>query len=102
MAKSESAIQRKIIEWLEDEKKCIVIKITTNRGQGVVGWPDLLVLPPPTDPNKAFFVEVKTISGVVSKIQNVRFEQLENQGFNVCVAVCLSDLKKWWEYPIWA
>lgn len=68
----ESKIQKKIIDYIEKEKKFIVIKqIKTNKN-----WiPDLLVL---TWNWKHLWIEVKQEKWIESEIQKFRREQLIN------------------------
>lgn len=99
----ESKRQALIVEWLEEEAGCIVIKQTTNRAYGRTGWPDLLVLPPVrgstlTLPTRigAHFVETKTPEGKLSKMQQHRISQLRTQGYPVLIAQTVNEMREAW------
>ena len=72
----EQQIQSKRIKELEDEGYYVIKLIKTNKN----GIPDLLAIPPNTN---VLFSEVKTSTGVLSKLQEFRQKELINKGFNV-------------------
>lgn len=79
----ESKIQSKIIKNLEQDGYFVLKLIKTNKN----GIPDLLVI----KDGKCFFVEVKTLKGIVSEIQKYRIQEL--QKFNTVTKI-------WTDYKI--
>ena len=73
---TEQQIQSKRIKELEADGYYVIKLIKTNKN----GIPDLLAIPPNAG---VLFSEVKTPSGVVSKLQEYRHKELTNKGFNV-------------------
>ncbi len=104
----ESKRQARIVEWLEEEAGCIVIKQTTNRGYGRTAWPDLLVLPPMRGPERmelhyparsgAHLIETKTPKGKLSTMQRHRISQLRVQGYPVLIAQTVEEVQSVWLY----
>jgi hypothetical protein len=70
---TEQQIQSKKIKELEGQGYYVIKLIKTNKN----GIPDLLVLPKNSD---AFFIEVKKESGVLSKLQEYRINELNKHG----------------------
>lgn len=70
---TEQQIQSKIIKEIESQGYYVIKLIKTNKN----GIPDLLVLPKNSD---AFFIEVKKESGVLSKLQEYRINELNKHG----------------------
>ena len=70
---TEQQIQSKKIKELEGKGYYVIKLIKTNKN----GIPDLLVLPKNSD---AFFIEVKKESGVLSKLQEYRINELNKHG----------------------
>ena len=69
----EQQIQSKKIKELESQGYYVIKLMKTNKN----GIPDLLVLPKNSD---AFFIEVKKESGVLSKLQEYRINELNKHG----------------------
>lgn len=74
----ESEVQKKLIKQLEDAGYYVIKLQKTNKN----GIPDLLVLPASSD---AFFIEVKTMGGVLSELQKYRHDELRKHGIRVDV-----------------
>lgn len=72
----EQQIQAKKIKELEDQGYYVIKLKMTNKN----GIPDLLAIPPNSD---VVFVEVKTINGKLSKLQEYRLKELEKHGVKV-------------------
>ncbi len=72
---TESKIQSKIIQDLENQGYYVLKLIQTNKP----GIPDLLAL----KQNEVYFVEVKTDKGKANKLQLYRHKELEKFGFKV-------------------
>lgn len=72
----ESKIQNKKIKELEKQGYYVIKLIVTNRP----GIPDLIAIPPNSD---VLFVEVKTVTGKVSKLQEYRHKELSEKGIKV-------------------
>lgn len=72
----EQQIQTNKIKQLEKKGYYVIKLITTNKN----GIPDLIAIP--KDCN-VLFIEVKTPSGVLSKLQEFRFNELKNHGIRV-------------------
>lgn len=70
---TEQQIQSKKIKELESQGYYVIKLMKTNKN----GIPDLLVLPKNSD---AFFIEVKKESGVLSKLQEYRINELNKYG----------------------
>jgi len=70
---TEQQIQSKKIKELESQGYYVIKLMKTNKN----GIPDLLVLPKNSD---AFFIEVKKESGVLSKLQEYRINELNKHG----------------------
>ena len=75
---SEQKIQSKIIKRYE-KLGWYVLKIHKANKNGV---PDLICL----KPNDVLFIEVKKPTGVLSKIQEYRIEELSKLNFNVLIS----------------
>lgn len=87
------------MEWLEDAQRCVVIKLSTNRGYGRTGWPDLLVLPARERDAVRFgahFIETKTPRGRLSPSQRHRITALRDQGYPVLVACGVDTVRAGW------
>ena len=72
----EQQIQAKKIKELEAQGY-YVIKLTVTNKSGI---PDLIAIPPNSD---VLFVEVKTSTGKVSKLQEFRHQELADKGIKV-------------------
>ena len=83
----ESQIQNKIIKFLENEWYTCVKLIKTNLN----GVPDLLVL---KWDETCFFVEVKTETGRLSKLQSFRIKKFEENNYKVFVPKGYDDFVK--------
>ena len=70
---TEQQIQSKKIKELEGQGYYVIKLMKTNKN----GIPDLLVLPKNSD---AFSIEVKKESGVLSKLQEYRINELNKHG----------------------
>ena len=95
----ESRRQAQIVEWLEDAQGCVVIKLTTNRGYGRTGWPDLLVLPARERDAVRFgahFIETKTPHGRLSPAQRHRITTLRDLGYPVLIADGVDTVRASW------
>ena len=68
-------MQSKIIKYLENKGYYLIKLIKTNKN----GIPDLLAL----KENEIYFIEVKRKDGKLSKIQEYRIRELNNNGFKV-------------------
>ncbi len=83
---SESLIQKNIVAYCK--KSGIICKKVDSTSS--VGWPDLtIVLPGGT----VLFVELKTETGKLSKLQERTIHQLKEQGANVYVIRSLDEFK---------
>ena len=83
---SEQQIQSKIIKWLEKEGYYVVKTITCNRA----GVPDILACSPT---GRFVGVEVKTPTGVISKLQEVHIRRIQDAGGLATVARSLKDVQ---------
>lgn len=89
---SEQDIQRQIISFLRRNGAHVTKYIAG--AYGASGEPDLSVslispnLPFPV----GFYVEVKTRTGKLSLIQQIRISQMQGDGHWVCVARCVNDV----------
>ena len=72
----EQQIQAKKIKELEAQGYYVIKLINTNKN----GIPDLIAIPPNSD---VLFVEVKTSTGKVSKLQEFRHQELADKGIKV-------------------
>jgi len=72
----EQQIQAKKIKELEAQGYYVIKLTVTNRP----GIPDLIAIPPNSD---VLFVEVKTSTGKVSKLQEFRHQELADKGIKV-------------------
>jgi Holliday junction resolvase len=72
----EQQIQAKKIKELEALGYYVIKLINTNKN----GIPDLIAIPPNSD---VLFVEVKTATGKVSKLQEYRHKELTEKGIKV-------------------
>ena len=68
---TEQQLQSKKIKELERQGYYVIKLINTNKN----GIPDLIAIPPGSD---VLFVEVKTPTGRVSRLQQYRMEELES------------------------
>ncbi len=83
--RSESKVQKSIIDYMEDNGWYVVRLIVTNKN----GIPDLICV----KPDVSIFIEVKKeTGGVVSPLQRYRMSELKSLGFKSIVADCLSDV----------
>lgn len=71
---SEAKHQRKLIKQLETDGWYVIKLIKTNKN----GIPDILAL---KENEKPYFIEVKGVNGIVSKLQEYRIKELKKQGF---------------------
>lgn len=95
----ESKRQARIVEWLEDEAGCTVIKLTTNRGYGRNGWPDLLVLASTlfsATRQGAHFIETKTPLKDLTTKQRYKMAQLREKGYPAMVAHGVFEVQAAW------
>lgn len=69
----EQQIQKKRIDQLEAEGYYVIKLIKTNKN----GIPDVIAIPPNTP---VVFSEVKTKTGVLSKLQEYRLKELKEHG----------------------
>jgi hypothetical protein len=74
---TESQIQKKISDYYSANGWVVVKLMKTNWN----GCPDLMLL----KDGRTFFIEVKTQTGVMSKLQAYRHKELRKQGFDVFV-----------------
>ena len=97
MGKLEKEIQKEIIDYLRSED-FFVYKNTSQgqriQGKGRVksttkGIPDLTVL----KDGKMFYIEVKTLEGVVSKDQIEWMKNAKKYGARILVADCVEDVR---------
>lgn len=72
----EQQIQAKKIKELEALGYYVIKLINTNKN----GIPDLIAIPPNSD---VLFVEVKTATGKVTKLQEYRHKELSEKGIKV-------------------
>ena len=72
---SEAAFQRKLINEYEAKGWTVIKLIQANKA----GYPDLLCLMP----DRVLFVEVKSRTGKLSKVQEYRHAELRAEGFEV-------------------
>ena len=84
---SEQAIQSKIIKWLEKEGYYVVKTITCNRA----GVPDILACSPA---GRFVGIEVKTPTGVVSKLQEVHIRRINEAGGLAMIARSLKEVQE--------
>ena len=77
MARTEASYQATLIKRYEQQGWFVLKLIQTNKP----GIPDLVLM----KPDQIRFVEVKSASGRLSKIQEYRHEQLRMAGFDVAV-----------------
>lgn len=75
---TEQQLQSKRIKELEAEGYYVIKLVKTNKN----GIPDLIAIPFGSD---VLFVEVKSSSGKVSKLQEFRHEELKKHGVRVDV-----------------
>lgn len=75
---TEQQLQSKRIKELEAEGYYVIKLVKTNKN----GIPDLIAIPSGSD---VLFVEVKSSSGKVSKLQEFRHEELKKHGVRVDV-----------------
>jgi len=75
---TEQQIQKKIIDRYTAKGWYVIKLIKTNKN----GIPDLLCLKNGETP---LFIEVKTETGRISKLQEYRIEELKNAGFDAMV-----------------
>ena len=85
MRSRESLIQRRVINYFENDDYLVVKIIQTTRN----GWPDLQC----HKNGKTIFIETKAEKGIVSPLQFYRHEQLRKHGFDVYIIKDLNDLK---------
>ena len=86
MALIEAYIQRRGSEKLRD-LGCLVVKM---RGEQQNGMPDLLVIPMDSP---MYFVEVKTVTGELTRIQEFVHKKLVAQGVAVYVARSIQEIE---------
>lgn len=75
---TEQQLQSKRIKELEADGYYVIKLVKTNKN----GIPDLIAIPAGSD---VLFVEVKSSSGKVSKLQEFRHEELKKHGVRVDV-----------------
>jgi Holliday junction resolvase len=75
---TEAQYQAKLIKQYEADGWTVIKLVQTNKA----GYPDLLLL----RPSDVRWVEVKTRTGRLSKVQEYRIEELRGKGFAVEVA----------------
>jgi len=75
---TEQQLQSKRIKELEAEGYYVIKLVKTNKN----GIPDLIAIPFGSD---VLFIEVKSTSGKVSKLQEFRHEELKKHGINVSI-----------------
>lgn len=75
---SEATFQRKIIKKLESDGWYVIKLIKTNKN----GIPDLLALKSNEIP---YFIEVKSVNGKCSALQEYRIEEIKEFGFKAVV-----------------
>ena len=75
---TEQQIQAKKIKELEAQGYYVIKLMKTNKN----GIPDLLAIPPNSD---VLFVEVKTMQGKLSKLQEYRINEIKSHGCTVVV-----------------
>jgi len=88
---SERVIQRSVRGWLISEG-FEVIKLTTMRQYGTVGWPDLLVLDMAKFP--PLFMEIKTETGKLTPLQKEKHRILRERGYTVCIIRSLPQARE--------
>lgn len=96
MAKSEHTEQVKFVARLRQLHRCLVFAVPNGgfrnkkeaamlKAEGVLaGVPDLVVISPKL-PGRTLFVEMKTLSGKVSKVQQDLIKRLNELGFEVII-----------------
>ena len=72
---SEATFQRKLIKQYEAQGWTVIRLLQSNKA----GYPDLLCLMP----DRVMFIEVKSRTGKLSKVQEYRHAELKSAGFNV-------------------
>ena len=83
----EQQYQKKIIDKYKGDGWYVINTIKTN----VNGIPDLILL---KDNHPATFIECKTPTGKLSKIQEFRLDELSKKGFD-CYVSYGDDIRKW-------
>lgn len=82
---TEQQIQSKVIKRLENDGWYVIKLIKTNKN----GIPDLLAIKPPF----VKFIEVKKPkTGILSKLQEYRINELKQFGINTIVSISEEDL----------
>lgn len=76
MGMKEQKIQAKKIKELEAQGYYVIKLMNTNKN----GIPDLIAIPPNSD---VLFIEVKTPTGKLSKLQEYRIKELDSMGIRV-------------------
>lgn len=76
MGMKEQKIQAKKIKELESQGYYVIKLMNTNKN----GIPDLIAIPPNSD---VLFIEVKTPTGKLSKLQEYRIKELDSMGIRV-------------------
>lgn len=76
MGMKEQKIQAKKIKELEAQGYYVIKLMNTNKN----GIPDLIAIPPNSD---VIFIEVKTPTGKLSKLQEYRIKELDSMGIRV-------------------
>jgi Holliday junction resolvase len=97
MGKRESVIQKEIMDYLKSEKWFVIrnhtqgLKYTGGRSTNPnKGMCDLLAI----KDGKYIWIEVKTLSGVVSKYQIEWMKNAKRYGARILVADCVYDVKE--------
>jgi Holliday junction resolvase len=80
--KREQQVQTKKIKELEKQGYYVIKLINTNKN----GIPDIIAIPPNSD---VLFVEVKSKTGKLTKLQEFRLKELSDHG--VTTEVCRGD-----------
>jgi Holliday junction resolvase len=76
MGMKEQKIQAKKIKELEAQGYYVIKLMNTNKN----GIPDLIAIPPNSD---VIFIEVKSSTGKLSKLQEYRIKELDAMGIRV-------------------
>lgn len=82
--KSESKIQKQIIDYLKKNNYYVIKLITTS----INGIPDILAIK-----NDVLFIEVKSEKGKLSPLQEYRIKELKDRDINCIVAKSVFDVK---------
>lgn len=76
--------------------RCAAIKLTTMGFRGSAGWPDRLIIAQhPSGQSMFFFLELKTERGRLTRMQNMRQNQLRDLGCDVTTVHGKEEVD-WW------